>query len=260
MIKIKIGLLTCALCLSPLAAAFKFQGNVYGSVGNSDLSGFVQVPQGGSNGSTSFERPTLNELRIVNNHFYTLGTVLQFAQYDVFFNYTRYAPHGNALLKETLLTHGKVIPAGAILSTFLKYDYFVFGAGYRFLFEDWTLVPFLQTNFMKFHYEYDSSPILGARTFNVTGVNLGLKIGYQFTPFLSGDLRVAPPLPVCNFTQSDIEVGVNKSIPIAPHFNLLPRIAVGMQQFDYEDNQGVPNHIRIRNAPFGKASLALTFD
>ncbi|MGD9592534.1 MAG: hypothetical protein AB7V32_08450, partial [Candidatus Berkiella sp.] len=252
MIKKKIGLICCTVGISFGVQAFTFEGRLFGSVATSEVGGFVQIPQGGSDGSTSYQRPSLNELRIIHNNFYTLGTLLSFNEYDLFFHFSRYAPHGNALLNETLLTHGKVINAGQVLATFLKYDYYVLGLGKRFYHERWTIFPFLQVNFLKFHYEYASFPIKGARTFNVSGSNLGLKIAYQLTHAISADLTMTPPLPITNFTQSEIEFGINKLIPLSSHLALLPRFSLVLQQFDYEDNQGVPNHIRIQNAPYGK--------
>ncbi|MBS0287603.1 MAG: hypothetical protein JSR17_09915 [Proteobacteria bacterium] len=246
---IKLLIASSALLHSPLYA-ITFHGGLFGYVGTSVLNGFVQVPQGGSFGSTSYRRPTLDELNIHHSNFYTIGALAQLNHYDITYNYSRYAPRGKTQLKNILNTHGKYINAGSSLSTLIKYDLHQLSVGRRFDYEHWIISPFVQSNFLKFHYEYSAFPIRGARTYNVTGFNIGLNAIYQFTPTLFGDLQITPPLPVANFTYADFELGLSKKINMRKNTSVSPRAAIGLQQLDYKDNQAVPNHIRLQNAPY----------
>lgn len=255
MIIIRTAFFLCVTLLSFCAHAFTFQASLYGDLGLSELDGYVQIPQGGSNGSTSLGRPTLDELRLRHTNFYTAGTILGLGNYDLMFKLNRYAPRGSALLSSTLLTHGKTMPAGSMLQSYLKYDLYALGFGRRFNYHDVTLLPYLQFNFLKFHYEYDAYPIKGARNFNVTGFNLGVALNYAFTDSVSCYINLLPPFSVANFTQGLFEVGLSSKMMMTKHVFLAPKIAAGLQQFDYEDNQAVPNHIHLNNMPYAKVGI-----
>ncbi len=256
--KITYSLLALTMFQVQNASASNFHGTLLGNVGSSQLNGFTQVPQGGTIGTTSIGRPTLHELNINHNNFYTIGAKIDYEAYNLLFTYSRFAPRGRTNLKNILNTHGKQIKAGASLSTLIKYDFYTLSFGRNFNFASWMLEPFAQIDLLKFHYEYAAYPIKGSRSYNVMGANIGLKATYPITTTVSFDMNLTPPLPITNFTNALFEVGLNKQLALTKHILFHPRFAVGVQQLDYEDNQPVPNHILLKNIPYALLGLKVS--
>ncbi len=236
------------------------QSFVYGSLSYGSVDGFIQTPRGGSFGTTSYRRPTLDELNIHKDNFFTLGAGFILNDYAATFNYNHFSPHGETLLSQNLITHSNLINAGDTFNSELDLELFSFGFGKSFYFYDyWVLTPLLIVNYLKYHYEFDSPLCNSSRTFNVVGLDAGFKAQYFFTTAFSADVQAAFPIPGFNFTAGSIDVGINMAFSVSNHMSIIPRLAVGMLRMDYKDNQEIPNHIRYTNAPFGTFGVILHF-
>ncbi len=237
-----------------------FQSFVYGSLSYGFVDGFIQTPRGGSLGTTSYRRPTLDELNIHKDNFYTFGVGFILNDYAATFNYNHFSPKGETLLTQNLITHANFIGVGNVFTSELDLELFSFGFGKSFhLFQDWVLTPLLILNVLKYHYEFDSALCNSSRTFNVVGFDAGLKAQYFFTTAFSTDIQVAIPIPGFNFTAGSIDMGINMAFTVSDHISVIPRLAIGMLRMDYKDHQEIPNHIRYTNAPFGTFGVIVHF-
>ncbi len=249
-----LGIITLFFFLSTLMAR---EVSLYGNFSGGALQGFTQTPQGGTNGTTSFHRPSFDELHIHHDKFYTLGATFFSDNYFLLFDYYNFTPKGNTVLSEALTTHGKFIPAGSAFAASLNYHLYTVGFGMPFKISHLEFLSWLEVNLLKYHYEFSAFPISSARNFNVTGVNFGLKCAYDFSDTLFGDVKISLPIPVTNLTVIGAEIGLNKTVVLNQHLCLIPRLGLGLLQLDYKDNQPIPNHMRYTNAPYISLGLVI---
>ncbi|MBS0288798.1 MAG: hypothetical protein JSS07_02015 [Proteobacteria bacterium] len=240
-----------------LSPCFAQHALIFTNFSQGILSGFTQTPQGGTSGSTSFHRPSFNELHIHQDTFYALGTKLFLQDYFLLIEYQHFSPQGQTFLTENLITHGKFIATGNDFTAGLDYDLYTLGIGKAFTF--WQLLTqfSLESNFLKYHYDFNAFPISSARTFNVTGVNLALQLQYEVNATLFFDLKVSCPIPITNLTVFSSELGLNKIFTLKG-LSIVPHLGLGVLQLDYEDNQAVPNHMRYTQAPYLSLGLILS--
>jgi hypothetical protein len=251
---LKKNFLTCfsfavlGLLSHPLHAAMKTF--IYANESYDRVHGFIQTPQGGSIGTTSLGRPTFDELNIHHDHFYALGAAVQFDDYFALFDYHHFSPHGSTILNQSLMTHAKFIPVGSSFEMSMDYDLFTIGFGKHFHFSNhWTVSPALLANLLNYHYEFYSPPLSSARSFSLVGVDLGVKVQYDFTKKFAVDFMGAISLPVSNTDLYAADLGLSYRLRPSHHVHIIPRIALGYFQLDYKDEQTIPNHICYTGFP-----------
>lgn len=142
--------------------------------------GFVQIPKGGKNGTTSLERPTYRELGIKNIAFPELvfqsewnKTILSTGlKYKTF--------RGNSILMEDLITHSKFIPANSEINTKHEYINYNLSLGYKlFNLNYFSFTPIVEFSMTHFGYKYSAktpndSIIESGRSFDWGQLNVGL--------------------------------------------------------------------------------------
>lgn len=246
----KKQLILCLSALFPLSiscsASAKWQAYGFGSVSYNNVEGFIQTPRGGDLNTTSYRRPSFEEMNIIHDNPYFFGMGLQYCDYFSEVKYIHINPKGSTTLQENLLTHAQFIPEGQYIDLHLEYDWYVLGFGKHFSDKDrkWQISPLLDLNFLKFHYEFCSGSIKSARNYSLVGLDIGLNIQHALSRFWFWDLEAKATLPLSNLKIQMASVGLNYKLPFSSKVTLIPRLSIDAFTIDYQDEQLIPNHFR----------------
>lgn len=228
----------------PEATQPSLEFTVLGSVGFGAASGFLQTPAGGQPGTSSSRRPTLGELGI-DDALYCEGSLrMQFRHLGFFGGYQHIGLEGDGPLTSDLVSRGVTFPAGSLVETDTRFDWYSAGAGWKFTaFERrLELVPKAELAVLDFHYELSGAGQSVNRDYAKGCVRLGLESSYRFSRVASLRLNADASLPISNTPQIARVAGVLE-LQLLPKSNTIrPRIffGAGAQRIDYEDNQGSP--------------------
>ncbi len=247
------------MLLHPICAKAQWQGYLIANIDWAKISGYSQIPKGGTVGSSSFERPSFQELSITQAFFYELGLGIKYHDYYMQLDYIPLQVHSNTVLTETLITHARTIPAGSPFSANILYQWFIYHLGKDFHFAKWTLSPEIQANYLRYGYHFSSPLAASKRAFNPFAISASVKILHPFTQKLSTDLQGAITFPGTNLQIGSATFGVNYQVPYH-RMQVVPRLAMGLLQIDYQDKQPLPNHIRYNAAPFVQLGVTLIFN
>lgn len=148
----------------------------------SKISGFVQIPKGGQNGTTSVRRPTFSEMGIKNLSSPELEFQANWNDFSTYlkFNYIKF--NGNAILKEDLISHSKRLPKGSHIETTHTYKNYTTGIKYNLYSNKYlSLHPLMEYSLYDFKYLYtattpNNKSISSGRTFHWGQLNLGLEL------------------------------------------------------------------------------------
>lgn len=158
--------------------------------------GFVQIPKGGKNGTTSLERPTYKELGIKNINFpefvfqsewnkTILSTGLKYKTFQ-----------GNNILTKDLVSHGIFIPANSKIDTKHEYIKYNLSLGYKlFDLNCFNFTPIIEFSINHFSYKYsaktlDNNIIESGRSFDWGQLNIGLSSLYQLRKNIDLELNL----------------------------------------------------------------------
>ena len=231
------------------------------------IDGYVQIPKGGQNGTTSIGRPTFDELGIDHISYPEVQLQAKWDKFAIHGNINYQSFKGNGTIKEDLITHSKEIPAGSHMSTKHKYISYTLGASYDlYNINKLTVSPLAEFSFYNFKYSYsattpDGNNISSKREFNWGQGNYGLKFSYQGTDKFKMDLTMKAGIPVNSLRQYyDISLmnsytlynnGTNK-------LNLL--FGIGYEKLEFKDKQkDKQNHMDHKISPVYKAGFEFTF-
>jgi len=232
---------------------------IYADGGYAHVTGFSQTPKGGAMYTTSFERPTYTEAGINTDSFYALGAGYEKENYFIEVEYENLNPHGSKVLTQNLTTHDKYIPAKNGFNMNVEWNWYSLGFGRQFHVDHiWIITSAIYANFMQYQYHFSSPVASSKRAFNMGALTVGVKFEYLFTSTFSSDIEAKATLPVSNLNIQNYTLGFNYKIT-SPHFEFVPRVAIGFLLIDYEDNQLVPNHMKYRAFPQGILGFNVIF-
>ena len=260
-----------ALILSAGAYAFDMKSpseySVKGIYNFGKINGYVQIPKGGKNGTTTIGRPTFDELGINHISYPEVQFQAKWTKLAVYGNINYQTFKGNGTIKEDLITHNKKIPAESHISSKHEHISYSLGASYDlYKINNFTVSPLGEFSFYNFKYRYSATTpsgksISSKRAFNWGQENYGLKISYQGTDKFKMDLTMKAGIPINNLRQYyNIDLmnsyilynnGTNK-------LNLL--FGMGYEKLEFKDRQDEKqNHINHKITPIYKAGFEFTF-
>jgi len=228
---------------SSLQAFFSLENNL------AVVKGYSQIPQGGSVGSSSFERPSFKEIGIYHENFYRIAGGVQYEGYYVSLQHQRLAPHGERVLNNDLFTHNKFIPAGRTFSMDIQYDWYVGEIGKQFDIYLFQFSPFLQANWLRYHYAFSALPQQSTRSFSLGGVTVGGDLRFYITKQLSTEVKAAVTVPLSRLKIRTAQVDLRYDISVTRHFLITPTCGIRFTYLDYQDRQTLPNHIHYEGWP-----------
>lgn len=227
------------------------------------VDGFLQTPAGGEPGSSSLRRPTLEELGIDDAFFYDVQATVRWRHLELSAGWQGMGLDGSGTLSETLVSRDQVFAAGTRVHSQTDLDWFRVGAGWRFEALEGRLawVPRVELAVMDFSYELSGGGQAVDRSYAKGALRLGMEGRYRFNRVTSLFLDLGGSLPLSNTPQiATVTGGVQFDLwPGQRRVHPLAYLGVGAQRIDYEDNQELPNHIRVDVTPYLTAGLGISF-
>ena len=229
------------------------------------VEGSLQTPNGGELITTSDDRPTLKELNIDEVSMVDFWMNVQRPHDGLYFGGRRIHLSGDATLETDLLSQAKTFPAGSPVEAYATFDWYRFGYRWR-RFHQWNgrtieFNPSIGGILLAFDYDL-TSPGLPAvdRTYSKGGVQIGVLASTALTDRLTLSGQLLVPIAMSN--------SVNiLSAQVTAKYQLLKRkdleisglLGVGYERIRYQDNQLVPNDIKLDIRPMLSAGLEIAF-
>lgn len=225
------------------------------------ISGFVQIPRGGKNGTTSVERPTLRELGIKDSYYpeFTFGANWQDFSIYTNINYQKFK--GSTTLKNDLITHAYFVPSGSHISSHHSYVSYSLGGKYNLYKKDnFSVRPLMEFSLYQFEYKYDiktpNSQIKDKRRFGWGQLNLGVESVYTYgknTVSLSAKMGI-PYDSVKTF----YNINLTESYNVYKNIDIVA--SVGYEKLKYRDTQKEKqNFMNHKLSPIVKLGLSAKF-
>jgi hypothetical protein len=236
----------------PLALFFSLENNF------AAVSGYSQIPRGGQPGTSSIERPSFKESGIYHENFYHLEGGVQYEAYYASLQYQRLAPQGEQILNDDLVTHSQFIPAGRTFSMDIHYDWYVAEIGKQFDVHRWQCSPFLQANWVKYHYAFSALPQQSTRVFSLGGLTVGGDLRFYITKQFSTALKAAVTVPLSRLRIKTAQLNLYYDISVTRHLLISPTCGISFIYVDYQDRQPLPNHVHYQGWPTLKVGVAVS--
>ena len=162
-----------------------------------------------------------------------------------------------------MISRGVSFAAGDAFKTKDHFDWYHFGAGWQFGFLDHRLelFPKVEAAVLDFSYKLSSPSASVSRSYTKSCLRLGLESTYHLSDRISLNLDGAASVPISNTPQIATVVATVNFRLLRERHVLNPSIFLGggAEWIDYEDNQKLPNHVRLELGPFVTAGCSMKF-
>jgi len=219
--------------------------------GYAPISGHLQTPAGGSPGTSDMKRPIFKELD-VDHAAYT--------DVDLYYRSRKYTPYiglrlmnvdSSGFLEKDLTTRGQTFLEGESYEHETSFNIYRFGAKYDFVY----LSPKVELAVMDFDYQFGSTGIQVKRSYAKSAVRLGAEKTFKIDA-LDIMFEASGSIPL-----SDTPEIYTVTAGVKYWFSEYVNIGLDVQYFylDYEDDQDLPNHLRLEMQPAVSFSLQYRF-
>ncbi|WP_457667689.1 hypothetical protein [Thiolapillus sp.] len=227
-----------------------------------NLDGFLQTPAGGEPGTTSKNRPSFEELGFNRQSAVDAYGRISRGRHMLEIGGQWQRHSGRSILTEDLVSQKKFFAAGTradadtqtdwyrlnylyALNSAVENIYFAVGGG---------LVWF------DFHYRLKSDTAKADRAYSKIGYRAGVNVNWKVNDRFVLDTQVFAPIPVSNTPEIwTLELDATYRLWNSGGRQLQGIAGIGYNRLDYEDNQKIPNHIRVEMAPYFRLGLNLDF-
>lgn len=244
-----------------------FHASLDGQFRYGNISGFLQIPQGGGVGSTSNDRPTFHEIGINQAAIGAPSLTLGWNNHNIYAVARIISLSGSDVLNTTLISNGTTFPAGTHVNASTQLNWYGGGYEYRFVYKynnEGAAVSFYPAiGFAVFNFDYNlkgTGGLSAARGFNMGAPQLGLKS--EWTPggpfLLSAGVLSSLPFATLPLLLSVDLTGGYQLWGRSDHGGMV-YLGIGYDLIDEEDNQKVPNHIRASIGPEVVVGLKVAF-
>lgn len=234
-----------------------------GSFRYGPVDGYFQTPQGGNPGSSSYRRPTLDELDIHDAVCYDILASVQWRQLYLYAGYHPMKLNGQSVLSESLVSQNVSFPAGTDVRAENDVNWLSVGGGWKFAFADrrLELIPKAEFAYLDLNYRLTGGGQSADREYMNGCVRLGLEGRYRFNRVISVSLDGGASLPISDWPQIAALTGTIEFELCPEKRRVRPTLFLGggVQRIDYEDTQELPNHFRVDFGPVITAGLAISF-
>ena len=231
------------------------------NAGGNELKGFIQTPKGGAVGTTSYHRPSFNEMELKRDLFFDIHAGTTWKSYFAKLEYRRLSPDGAHVLDEALTTHSQFIPQGDPFHIKAVFDWYQLGIGKHVTIDsNWTFAPLVDLHWIQYEYSFFAPSARSSRAFSMTTPTLGAKIRYSFLKGSSVDVEAKSSIGLTNLELYSLVVGVNQVLDLTSKVQIMPRLALGYYQIHFKDNQFIPNEILYKAQPNLSLGLTIVLD
>lgn len=231
---------------------YSWQTELLVAAGGGVLQGYTQIPRGGDFATTSYQRPSFDELGLTHDPFVHIEAKLSHQRGFVFCDYFRFTPHQDSTLSKDLRSHSFLIPAGSPLDVRVHYNWYQTGIGFNTLdyFETWQFQPTIAANFVKFNYRFWAPTAKSRRHFDLMVPTFGLRAQHPLSRKWELEIEGETSTPMGRLTLANAEIGLNYILTSTRYGALFPRMMLGIIHIDFQDQQKIPNHFRYKLAPY----------
>lgn len=227
------------------------------------IDGFVQIPKGGQNGTTSIQRPTFKEIGIKHIGFYELNFKTEWKKLVIYTEIKNKTFKGKGKLKNELITHNKKIPANSYIQTNHSYNSYNLGLGYN-IYDNLNLrfTPIIEFSATQFKYKYEATSsndtkIASTRKFGYGQINIGFNSSYKFTENYSLEFNTKYGIKYKG-VKSYLNLELINNYKITENLNFL--IGLEYQDYHYRDRQKEKqNFMKHKVSPNYKIGLEFKF-
>jgi len=233
-----------------------FGAALEGSLKYGPIRGYVQTPRGGEPGTTSAQRPTLQELNVDDLLCPEASLRLGWRGHELYAAANLMRLDGESTLSTALVSQGTTFPAGASVRSEVQLDWYRAGYQYQVTWEDehgtsLSLSPAVGVALLNFDYSLKADGGAAANRGYLVGTpQLGL--GAAWSP--AGRFAIAGGV-FCSLPEvSNLFI---LSAQLTGNYHLWGRgeqggrvfLGVGYDWLDYQDGQQVPNHVQANFGP-----------
>ena len=212
------------------------------------VDGYMQTPLGGEPGTASKNRPTYDELGIDKGMMYDAAITWAKDDLMVYANGSMLTLEGDGTLEKNLMMRQQFL-AGDDIKSKASYNRYAVGAGYRVatLAFGIDVVPRLEVQAMDFSVELKNET---GTAIERSYMKFSPRVGLDLCSWLNTNLllygKANASIPISNMpTSYDVAVGVRQYFPNGFFLGLETKFGY----LDYEDNQELPNHLRLWEQP-----------
>jgi len=241
-------------------------GSVAGSLRYGPLDGYAQTPAGGAAGTTSRQRPTLDEVGIHDAIVGEAELHLGWGADALFVDAVPLRVSGDRRLGSELTSHGTTFPAGATAHAHFHFDQYRIGYEHQFRWRNasgttFSVAPAVGLMLFAFDYTLTAAPDLSAtRSYVQAAPQIGVSAAWhpegRFT--LGGAVLGWPALPTDLATVS-VRLTGEYAIWQQPPYSAAATLGIGYDYTDFEDGQRVPNHVHVDDGPLLLAGMKVVF-
>ena len=243
-------LLAAGLLLVPsIGSADEFGISV--KQGYGPISGYLQTPAGGKPGTSDIKRPTFKELDIDHADYIDIDLYYSKGNYTPYVDLRLMDVDSSGLLEKDLTTRARTFLTGEYYKHDTSFNIYRFGSKYDFE----CFSPKLELALMDFDYQFESTGIQIERSYTKSTVRLGAEKTFKIDA-LDILIEASGSIPLSN-TPDIYTVGAEVKYWFSEYVN----VGLYLQYFylDYEDNQELPNHLRLEMQPAVSVSLQYRF-
>lgn len=233
------------------------------------LDGFVQIPAGGNPGSTSNQRPELDEIGIHRSRATDFLLEHEGARTLFYASYRSSSETGRKTLEEDLTSNDADFAAGTQVASAFELNWYRLGIGRRYRLGSQartSLIPLLEATLFDFAYTLKAVPQgnsdSAGRGFSHGDFRFGLRAEQEFARGTKLFATALIPLPLGLSTQANIttfEAGAAWQLPRFKGIASTLSLGISFDRVRLEDDQEVPNRIEVDFGPAIFVGLELGF-
>lgn len=219
--------------------------------GYAPISGYLQTPAGGKPGTSDIRRPTFKELDIEDTTYTDIDLYYRSRKYTPYIGLRLMDIDSSGLLNKDLTTRSRLFLEGEYYDMETSFNIYRFGTKYDLKY----ISPKAEFTLMDFDYEIESAENKVERAYTKSTIRLGAEKAFSLDA-LDVVVEASGSIPISNMSEI-YTVGAAVKYWLAEYIN----IGLDVQYFylDYEDDQDLPNHLRLEMQPAISFSLQYRF-
>ena len=232
-----------------------------------NIDGYLQTPAGGQPGTTDHQRPTLGELGYGNENIWDGEITVQSHEHIFTFGARLVRLTGDARLSRQLTCENVTYPAGTDVNSNVDLDWYRLGYRYEFAFEpdekgsQLSFAPGIDAVLFNFDYDLSASGGLRSdRNYAKPGMRIGADAEWDIAGPFSIEAGAWWGVPFDNTAEIlSLELLGRYQIWGGRNMGASFYLGVAYDEIEYEDGQGVPNHISVEMGPMIVAGFDFRF-
>jgi hypothetical protein len=234
-----------------------FKVEITASAWLASATGFVQTPKGGTQGTTSSDRPKLDEIGLDGLTWLPAvdGRLTFFGDHELHVNYAALDLDGSDTLNEELISQDQTFPAGAKVKSKVRLDLLRFGYRPQWLslkISRWTLIPEIGLSFNPFSYKLRSPAATGPvdRSYSIGFPYLEALVAGPIAGPLSAEVDISGSAGINGVTFVDTDLRLVYTL--LQHERLTASCVLGLRGtwIRRRDSQSTPNDVSLRLGSF----------